>query len=47
MAAAQPYQAWLDKHLIPLSSLPEAPATIPVDHAPPLIQLQQAFGYTF
>ncbi|HEY9878991.1 MAG TPA: glutamate synthase large subunit [Leptolyngbyaceae cyanobacterium] len=46
VAAAHPYQSWLDQHLVPLSSLKDAP----VDRTLPkvsLLQRQRVFGYTF
>jgi glutamate synthase (ferredoxin) len=47
ITAAQPYQAWLDQHLVTLEQLP-APAT-PESHADANTtnQRQIAFGYTF
>jgi len=51
MAAAHPYQDWLDEHLLSLDDLDSDPTTVPV--APggltslDLVQRQQAFGYTF
>lgn len=46
MAAAKPYQAWLDKHLTKLEDLPAAPEAPLPDHDT-LIQRQKAFGYTY
>jgi glutamate synthase (NADPH/NADH) large chain len=44
-AGAQPYRQWLDKHLVSLGALPEAPNVPEPDHATVLTR-QQAFGYT-
>jgi glutamate synthase (ferredoxin) len=41
-----PYQQWLDENLVPLSSLQDAPET-PQLQSQEVLQLQQAFGYTF
>lgn len=46
MAAAQPYQEWLAKHLSTLEELPEAEHVPTPDHDT-LIQRQKAFGYTY
>jgi glutamate synthase (NADPH/NADH) large chain len=46
VAGAQPYREWLNKHLVHLSDLPEAPTVEPPDHET-LLQRQLAFGYTF
>jgi glutamate synthase (ferredoxin) len=45
IAAEHPYRLWLNEHLVPVESLPEAPIQKP-DHKT-VIQRQQAFGYTF
>lgn len=46
MPAEHPYRLWLTEHLVPLEDLPEAPQVQkPADG--PLLQYQQAFGYTF
>lgn len=42
----QPYQEWVQKHLISIDELPEAAETPKTDKAT-LVQRQQAFGYTF
>jgi glutamate synthase (ferredoxin) len=45
-ASEHPYQKWLEEHHVRLDSLPE-----PTEHTEPshrrILQLQQAFGYTF
>lgn len=42
---AQPYREWLDRHLVDLTELPDAPtATAPTL---PLVQRQKTFGYSF
>ncbi|MCG3175739.1 MAG: Ferredoxin-dependent glutamate synthase 1 [Candidatus Omnitrophica bacterium] len=46
MASEHPYRRWLDEHLVPLESLPEAPHVHEPDHKTVLAR-QQAFGYTF
>lgn len=46
IAAEQPYQDWLDEHLISLDELPEAPE-LPNPKHDNVQQLQQSFGYTF
>lgn len=49
IATAKPYQEWLDNNLITIKDLDateEQIQTLPID-SPPLIQQQQAFGYTF
>ena len=50
----QPYQQWLDQHLVPLESLPEPNRSLVIGHssldnAEPIttIQKQSSFGYTF
>src|SRR5258705_1175432 len=45
IATERPYRLWLNQHFIPLESLPDAPIQKP-DHKP-VLQRQQAFGYTF
>lgn len=46
IASEQPYQEWLDEHLVDLADLPDAPESIEMKHHN-IQQLQQAFGYTF
>ncbi len=47
MAAAQPYRAWLDEHMVSLDEIPQPDEEVPgVDHST-LIERQQIFGYTF
>jgi glutamate synthase (ferredoxin) len=46
VANAQPYQKWLDKHLIDLSTLPDPKDLHEPEHET-VLQRQQAFGYTF
>jgi glutamate synthase (ferredoxin) len=46
IATAHPYQTWLDQHLVDLAALPEANSA-PTPDPLPLLQRQQAFGYTF
>jgi glutamate synthase (ferredoxin) len=43
---AQPYREWLNKYMVELKDLPEAPAVALPDHDT-MLQRQQAFGYTF
>lgn len=45
-AKEHPYREWLNKNLINLESLPEAPHVHEPDHETVLLR-QQAFGYTF
>jgi glutamate synthase (ferredoxin) len=45
IATAEPYRDWLDQHLVELASLPEGSAV--EASSTPLLQRQQAFGYTF
>lgn len=45
MAAEYPYRQWLEQHLAGLEELPEA--AVPKPERVPLLQRQQAFGYTF
>jgi glutamate synthase (NADPH/NADH) large chain len=48
MASADPYREWLDEYLIHLDELPDAPAhDVTTTNPTPLIQRQQAFGYTY
>ena len=48
IAAAEPYRTWLTEHLVDLADVPSADsATAADDASPPLVQQQQAFGYTF
>ncbi len=44
LAAAHPYQAWLDSHLVDIDDLPAAPADHPAHET--VFKRQQAFGYT-
>jgi len=44
LAAAHPYQEWLDRHLIDIADLPPAPAEHPAHET--VFKRQQAFGYT-
>ncbi|WP_238652801.1 glutamate synthase large subunit [Paenibacillus piscarius] len=46
IASQQPYQEWLDEHLIGLDELPDAPE-LPNPKHDNVQQLQQSFGYTF
>ncbi|MFB5267059.1 glutamate synthase large subunit [Paenibacillus enshidis] len=46
IAAEQPYQEWLDEHLIDLNELPDAPE-LPEPKHDNVNQLQLSFGYTF
>jgi glutamate synthase (NADPH) large chain len=46
LAAKQPYQMWLDEHLVRLEDLPSATA-VPLPSHHTLTQRQMAFGYTF
>lgn len=46
IAAENPYQDWLDEHLMDLSELPEAPE-LPDPKHDNVTQLQLAYGYTF
>lgn len=53
IAGERPYRQWLDKNMVKLADLPAPPAYQQTAASPPaaehveLIQLQQAFGYTF
>ena len=46
IAREQPYRQWLNQHLLDLAQLPE-PSKAESDDRMPLLQGQQAFGYTF
>ncbi|WP_248928770.1 glutamate synthase large subunit [Paenibacillus hamazuiensis] len=46
IVSEKPYREWLDRHLISLEELPDAPEVPAADHES-LKQRQQAFGYTF
>lgn len=46
IAAEQPYQQWLDEHLVSLTDLPDA-AVLPEVRKESLQQRQQAFGFTY
>lgn len=46
IASEQPYQEWLDEHLIDLNELPDAPE-LPDPKHDNVNQLQLSFGYTF
>ena len=46
IAAENPYQEWLDEHLMDLNELPEAPE-LPDPKHDNVTQLQLAYGYTF
>ncbi len=46
IAREQPYRQWLNQHLIDLALLPE-PGKDAHEDSGPLLQSQQAFGYTF
>ena len=46
LASAQPYQDWLNQAQIKLSELPESTAPAHVGLHAPVLDLQQAFGYT-
>ena len=45
MASARPYREWLDRNMVLLSDLPEAPRVPEPDHAT-VLRRQQIFGYT-
>jgi len=53
IATEQPYQEWIDQHMVELSQLKDAPTEVEMQNlasiqdAPDLIQRQIAFGYTF
>jgi glutamate synthase (ferredoxin) len=46
MATAKPYRQWLDRYMVSLDHLPEAPHLPEPDHQS-VLQRAQAFGYTF
>ena len=46
IAKAHPYREWLDKHLVQLANIPEAPHPHEPSHET-VLRRQQAFGYTF
>jgi len=46
IAAENPYQAWLEEHLVGLEDLPDAPE-VPEPKHENVQQRQQAFGYTY
>ena len=46
VASAQPYRQWLNTYMVSLEELPQATAPAPREQTP-LLQRQQAFGYTF
>ena len=46
IANEQPYEKWLDEHLVQLTDLPDAPH-LPDNRSETLEQRQQAFGYTY
>ncbi len=46
IASAQPYQKWLNQHMVELAHLPEAPHLPEADHRT-VLKRQLAFGYTF
>ncbi len=46
IAAEKPYRQWLDKHLVQLANVKDAPELPVPDHAT-IVQRQQAFGYSF
>jgi len=46
IAARQPYRAWVDQHLVRLSSLPPPPSLPPVHDPTTLPTRQQVHGYT-
>ncbi|MGB8700786.1 MAG: glutamate synthase central domain-containing protein, partial [Thermosynechococcaceae cyanobacterium] len=47
IAAAHPYRAWIDQHMVELAKLPEATVVEGSTPALPRLQRQMAFGYTF
>jgi glutamate synthase (ferredoxin) len=53
IATEQPYQEWIDQHMVELSQLKDAPTAVEMQNlaslqdAPDLVQRQIAFGYTF
>lgn len=46
IAKENPYQQWLDEHLVTLEDLPEAPE-LPAENHDNITRRQMAFGYTF
>lgn len=46
IAAEKPYREWLNKHVVHVDDLPEAP-NLPLPGKEALLQRQKAFGYTF
>ena len=46
IAAEKPYRQWLDKHLVQLANVKDAPE-LPVPDHDTIVQRQQAFGYSF
>jgi glutamate synthase (ferredoxin) len=46
IAAEKPYREWINKHMVDLAAIKDAPAIPEPDHKT-VIQRQQAFGYTF
>jgi glutamate synthase (ferredoxin) len=46
IATAQPYQTWLERHMVSLEQL-QVPAKLPEADPHPLLQRQRAFAYTF
>ena len=46
IASEKPYREWIDKYMVELSSLPDAPH-LPEPNHKTVLQRQQAFGYTF
>ena len=46
IAAEHPYREWLDKYMLELADVPDAPHLPELDHDT-VLQRQQAFGYTF
>ncbi len=45
LARERPYAEWLERHLIAIEDVPDAPFLPPPDH-PTVLRRQQAFGYT-
>ncbi|HEY7497859.1 MAG TPA: glutamate synthase large subunit [Vicinamibacterales bacterium] len=45
LAREQPYADWLERHLVAIEDVPDAPFLPPPDHAT-VLRRQQAFGYT-
>ncbi len=46
ISRAQPYREWIQRYMVDLGSLPEAPVVAVPDHDT-MLQRQMAFGYTF